>query len=203
MISFGSDHTTSSLQGSEITCESDHWIPVFTYPASWHAPLPPCVACECLAAIDAAFSGSGVKAKASLSSDKWARQDISTETQPKPLEEQTLMPGVFPFGLLNFGHTPRSQGIFSSYSSCLPTEADQIPASPSQTSSPPTHQAHEQTNSVQLKHKHKDHEGQPGENPSSLTCLLNDKKKMLRISWTQQFQVWFHPQWERILWQAK
>lgn len=66
MISLGSDRTTSSLQGSEITCESDRWIPMFTYPASWHTPLPPCMACECLGAMDAAFSGSGVKAKASL-----------------------------------------------------------------------------------------------------------------------------------------
>lgn len=99
MINFGRDHTTSSLQGSEKTCESDHWIPMFPYPASWHTPPSPPVACECLAAIDAALPGSGVKAKASLSSDKWARQDIFTETQPKSLEKHPLMRISFPFSL--------------------------------------------------------------------------------------------------------
>lgn len=85
MISFKKgDHPTSSMQGSEKTCESDHWIPVFPYPAPWHAPPSPPMACECLAAIDVALPGSGVKAKTSLSSDKWARQDIFTETLVKP-----------------------------------------------------------------------------------------------------------------------
>lgn len=104
MISFGRDQTTSSLQGSEITCEPDHWIPMFPYPASWHNPPVPrpsslWMACECLAAIDAALPGSGVKAKASLCSDKWARQDISTETQLKTLEKSTLIHIIFPFSL--------------------------------------------------------------------------------------------------------
>lgn len=98
MISFGTDRTTSSLQGSEITCEPDHWIPTFPYPASWHTTPPsPGMACECFAAIDVALPGSGVKAKASLSSDKRARQDISTETQLKLLEKHTLMRIIFHF----------------------------------------------------------------------------------------------------------
>lgn len=114
------------------------------------------------------FRGQGSKLRLLFSSDKWARQDISTETQPKPLEEQTLMPSVFPLGLLHFGRTPRTRGIFSSYSSCLPTKADQIPAYLSQTwsTSPPPHQTHEQTKSRQLKHKQKDHKGHSGGNHS-------------------------------------
>lgn len=95
MISFRRDHTTSSWKGSEITCEFDHQIPGFPHPASWHTLLSPHMACECLAARAAASRGSRVKAKASLSADKWARQDISTETQPKPLEEQTLICIIF------------------------------------------------------------------------------------------------------------
>lgn len=113
MIHFRQDHTTSSLQGSEITCETDHWIPMFPYPASLGIPpLSPHMACECLAAIAAASQGSGVKAKASLCSEKWARQDISTETQLNPLEEQTQIRIAFPSSLLNFECTPKSPGIF-------------------------------------------------------------------------------------------
>lgn len=86
---------------------------MFPYPASWHTPpLPPPVACECLAALDAALPGSGVKAKASLSSDKWARQDIFAETQPKPLEKQPLMRIVFPFGLLQCWTHAKGPGNF-------------------------------------------------------------------------------------------
>lgn len=126
MISFGRDHTTSSLQGSEITCESDHWIPMFPYPASWHTPPSPRMACECLAAIDVALLRSGVKAKASLSPDKWARQDISTETQPNPPLKHTNAHHFTLLVSINVGHTPRDRGILSSYSSCLSTRFDQI-----------------------------------------------------------------------------
>lgn len=76
---------------------------MFPYPASWHTPPPPPllppIACECLAAIDAVLPGSGVKAKASLTPDKWARQDIFTETQLTPLEKHPLMCIIFPFSL--------------------------------------------------------------------------------------------------------
>lgn len=89
MISLGSDRTTSSLQGSEITCESDRWIPMFTYPASWHTPLPPAWRVNASEQWMPLFRGQGSKLRLLFSSDKWARQDISTETQPKPLEEQT------------------------------------------------------------------------------------------------------------------
>lgn len=60
-------------------------------------PFPP-MACECLAAIHAALLGSGVKAKASLCSDKWARQDIFMETLAKPLEKLCNV-HHFPFSL--------------------------------------------------------------------------------------------------------
>lgn len=70
------------------------------------------MACECLAAIDAALPGSGVKAKASLCSDKWARQDISTETQLKPLEKPTLIHIIFPFILPQCWTHAKSPRIF-------------------------------------------------------------------------------------------
>lgn len=121
------------------------------------------------------FRGQGSKLRLLFSSDKWARQDISTETQPKPLEEQTLMPSVFPLGLLRFGRTPRTRGIFSSYSSCLPTKADQIPAYLSQTwsaSPPPPDTLADQKQAI----KTQTERSQRSFRWESLTRLLGDKK---------------------------
>lgn len=98
---------------------------MFPYPASWHAPPFPPMACECLAAIDAALLGSGVKAKASHSSDKWARQDIFMETLAKP-PEKPCNAHHFPFSLPQCWKHAKIHGIFSSYSSCLSTRSDQI-----------------------------------------------------------------------------
>lgn len=66
----------------------------------WHAPpsLPP-MACEHLAAIHAALQGSGVRAKTCVSSDKWARQDIFTETLQKPPRKTPSNSNHFPRSL--------------------------------------------------------------------------------------------------------
>lgn len=126
MISFNRDDTTSSSQRSKITCEPDHRIPTVPHPASWHARFSPHTACECLAAMAAALEGSGVKAKASLSLDKRARQDISAETQPKPLDKSLMC--IFFSPLACSALDSRQEEIFFSFSACLSTSSDEIPA---------------------------------------------------------------------------
>lgn len=164
MISLGSDRTTSSLQGSEITCESDRWIPMFTYPASWHTPLPPCMACECLGAMDPAFSGSGVKAKASLffrqvgqtgyihgnAAEAPRGTDSNAQRFPSrlaPFWTHAKNPRNFLFIFFLFTH--------KSWSNPSLPEPDM-----ERISSPTRHM------SRQLKHKQKDHKGHSGGNHS-------------------------------------
>lgn len=131
MISFEkkkkrNDHTASCSRGSRklVSLTSKFQSSLSSLLA--HPTLLPPVACECLAAINAASLGSGVKAKTALCSDKWARQDIFTETLPKPLAKLPLMRIIFLSVCLQVGNEPQIRGIFSSYSPCLPARSDQI-----------------------------------------------------------------------------
>lgn len=61
-----------------------------------------------------------------------------------PLEKHPLMHIIFLLVCLSAGNTPRVRGIFSSYSCCLSTRADQIHHCPRQTENNSHTQQHNQ-----------------------------------------------------------